>query len=312
MNAVPGPIVLLATFNGAETLRDQLDSYVTQTVPIEQIIASDDGSQDETAAILESFSKKHPEFQLCIKVGPQRGAAQNFLHLLRCVPDNPGPVMFSDQDDVWLPNKVAAGLEVLSQYPTDRPVLVGGRTFICDHALRKLHLSRLPDRGHVPSFRHALVQSFAGGNTMICNAAAARLLSDAAHEAKRIVMHDWWAYQIVCGAGGIVVYDPEPYVMYRQHPQNLIGDNRGFAAELDRLVWLFKGRFRRWNAINIIALRASSHRLTLENRTILEKFAILQRANLLSRLRILMQIRLFRTGVLGQVSIWVAVFFGRT
>lgn len=312
MMQAPGPTVLLATFNGAASLREQLDSYLVQTVPIERIIASDDGSQDGTLDILTLFAREHPEIQLDIVSGPRRGAAQNFLHLLRCLPDNAGPVLFSDQDDVWLPQKVAAGLTLLAQHPSDQPVLVGGRTFVCDHALRKLHLSRLPDLRQVPSFRHALVQSFAGGNTMICNAAAAHLLSEAAHEARRIVMHDWWAYQIVCGVGGVVIYDPEPYVMYRQHPRNLIGDNRGLAAEINRLLWLFKGRFRRWNVINIKALRSSFQKLTPENRSLLENFAGLQRANLVNRIKLMMELRLFRNGLLGPLSIWVAVIFGRT
>lgn len=139
-------------------------------------------------------------------------------------------------DDIQLPQKVAAGVTFLAQHPSDQTVLVGGRTFVCDHALRKLQLSRRPDHRQIPSFRHARVQSFAGGTKMIFNAAAARLLCDAAHEARRIVMHDGWAYHVMGGAGGIAVYGPAPDVMYRQHPRNLFGDNRGIVAEMWRMV----------------------------------------------------------------------------
>jgi glycosyltransferase involved in cell wall biosynthesis len=145
MSQVPGPTVLLATFNGAATLREQLDSYLAQTAAIERIIASDDGSRDDTVHILQTFRNAHPEIHVEIIYGPRKGAAQNFLHLLRCLPENPGPVLFSDQDDVWLPQKVAAGVSLLAQHPSDHPVLVGGRTFVCDERLRKLHLSRRPD-----------------------------------------------------------------------------------------------------------------------------------------------------------------------
>ena len=46
-----------------------------------------------------------------------------------------------------------------------------------------------------------------------------------------MVAHDWWAYQLVSGAGGTVIYDPEPFVAYRQHAGNLIGGNQGLARQ---------------------------------------------------------------------------------
>jgi glycosyltransferase involved in cell wall biosynthesis len=304
-----GATVLLATYNGAANLQAQLDSYIAQTVPIARLMVSDDGSTDETLAILARFAAAHPGLEVVVMQGPARGAAQNFLHLLRALPEGSGPVLFSDQDDVWLPDKLAHGLQVLAQCPAGRPVLVGGRTYVCDSDLGRRRLSAGARR--VPSFRHALVQSFAGGNTMILNAAAADLLRAAAREAGRVVMHDWWAYQIVSGAGGEVIFDPAALVLYRQHAGNRIGANLGPGAGLRRLRWLLRGRYRRWNAINLAALRASAHRMTPENRAILESFAALQRAGLWRRLLLLRRLGLFRLGPWGRLSLWVAVILRR-
>ncbi|MDM7969439.1 MAG: glycosyltransferase [Paracoccaceae bacterium] len=305
----PGPTVLLATLNGAGSLQAQLDSYLVQTVPIGRLMVSDDGSSDGTLEILARFAAAHPAIAVQVMAGPGRGAAQNFLHLLRALPEDAGPVLFSDQDDVWLPGKVAHGLRALAAHPGDVPVLVGARSYVCDSDLGRRRLSARPTRP--PSFRHALVQSFAGGNTMICNAAAAGLLRAAAQEAGRVVMHDWWAYQIVSGVGGVVVFDPVPQVLYRQHAGNRIGANLGWAAGWRRLGWLMRGRFRRWNAINLRALRASAHRLTPENREVLAGFENLRRSGLIGRVILLRRLGLVRRGMLGRLSLWVAVILGR-
>lgn len=124
-------------------------------------------------------------------------------------------------------------------------------------------------------------------------------------------MHDWWAYQIVSGVGGVVVFDPVPQILYRQHAGNRIGANLGWAAGWRRLGWLMRGRFRRWNAINLRALRASAHRLTPENREVLAGFENLRRSGLIGRVILLRRLGLVRRGMLGRLSLWVAVMLGR-
>jgi glycosyltransferase involved in cell wall biosynthesis len=311
--ARPEPVqavtILMATRNGAANLVAQLDSFVAQTHPPAQVIVSDDGSDDGTVAMLARFAADHPGLGLRIIAGPQRGAAANFLHLLKALPADCGIIAFADQDDVWLPDKLARGVRALRDVPAGCPALVGGRSYVCDAQLGRRRLSRMaPD---MPSFRHALVQNFAGGNTMMLNAAAARLLRAAAPEAGRIVMHDWWAYQIVSGAGGAVIFDRAPLVLYRQHGGNQIGANAGPGAALRRLGWLLKGRFRRWNAINLRALEASAHRLTPDNRAVLRDFALMQRAGLIRRMALLRRLGLFRSGISGRLSLWMAVLLGR-
>ena len=98
------------------------------------------------------------------------------------------------------------------------------------------------------SFRNALVQSIAGGNTMVFNQSAKELLESAGIQ--QVVSHDWWVYQLVKGAGGNVYYNPEPTIFYRQHNGCLVGSNNGFRAKVDRIGYVFSGRFKAWNTIN--------------------------------------------------------------
>lgn len=146
---------------------------------------------------------------------------------------------------------------------------------------------------------------------MMLNRAGIDLVRDAAAEAGRVVVHDWWIYQVISGVGGTVIFDEVPLLLYRQHGGNQIGANAGVAAKLRRLRWMLGGRFRRWNAINLAALRASAHLFTPENQAIIADFARLQRAGLLERLTILRRLRLYRQGLEGTLALWLAAVLGR-
>lgn len=319
-------VVVLATWNGAQNLAEQLESFRAQHLRPWRLIVSDDGSQDATPAILADFAASDPGFEVEILQGPRRGGAQNFLSLLRAVPEAADFVALSDQDDVWLPDKLARGVRLLRQLPqtaevqsapdragadpmAERPALIGGRSYVCDADLGQRQVSPMPRRA--PGFRHALVQNFAGGNTMMLNRAATALVREAAAEAGRVVVHDWWIYQVVSGAGGAILFDEAPLLLYRQHGGNQIGANRGVRAKMRRMNWMLRGRFRRWNAINLHALAASAHRFTPENRAVLADFYRLQRAGLWERLAILRRVGLYRQGLEGTVSLWLAAILGR-
>lgn len=310
----PAIAILLACYNGAANLRAQLDSFCAQTLAPALLIVSDDGSTDASRALLAEFAAAHPELPVQLIEGPRQGAAQNFLHLLRAVPPGIDMVAISDQDDVWLPEKLVRGAAALAGVGLrgagqDLPALSTGSSWVCDADLAKL--CRMPIPARPPGFRHALVQNIAGGNTMMLNHAALALLQAASLEARKLVVHDWWIYQIIAGVGGVVLYDPEPMLLYRQHSGNLIGANHGFVAKSRRLKLLLIGRFRRWNSINIKALTASAHRFTAQNRQILQDFDRLRRMTLLPRLRLLKQLGLYRQGLAGNLSLWVAALLGK-
>ncbi len=311
MTSEPPPLrvaILLAVYNGAEQLRAQLDSYAGQTVPPVLVLASDDGSQDASREILNAFAAEHPELNVQIVEGPRRGAAHNFLSLLRDVPRDIDVVALSDQDDVWLPDKLHRGLRALKQQ-AGQPVLYCGRTWECDADLGNRRISKL--RSETPCFRHALVQNIAGGNTMMLNRAAIELTGQASREAKKVVVHDWWIYQLITGVGGLVIYDPAPLLFYRQHSRNMIGANRGLLAKIRRFKHLLSGRLRRWNTVNIRALSASEHRLTPENQTLLRLFGTGRNGSMRERIRMLRHTRVFRQGLEGRLSLYAAALLRR-
>ena len=99
--------IVMATRNGAAHLAEQLDSIARQTHADWSLFVSDDGSTDDTKRILADFARSHP---VTVVDGPRKGAAANFLSAL-CHPDLPlGTIALADQDDIWLPGKLARGL----------------------------------------------------------------------------------------------------------------------------------------------------------------------------------------------------------
>ena len=92
--------ILLATLNGEDYLKAQLESIAAQTYENWQLVVGDDGSTDNTISILEEFSTQHPEQVTIIQNDPPKGSAKdNFISLIQ---NSYGPYfMFCDQDDVW-------------------------------------------------------------------------------------------------------------------------------------------------------------------------------------------------------------------
>src|SRR5690606_25344152 len=97
------------------------------------------------------------------------------------------------------------------------------RTLLVDDKNTEIGMSQLFKRP--PSFPNALMQNIAGGNTMVFNADLRRVLGSAP---PRVVIHDWWLYLATTACDGLVRYDPEPSLRYRQHGDNLIGMNIGW------------------------------------------------------------------------------------
>lgn len=299
--------ILLGTKNGARFLSEQLESFLQQTHQNWSLFVSDDGSTDETKKLVARFSHTCSQ-EVVVRDGPQQGVCANFMRLATDPTIDADYFAFSDQDDVWCPPKLRRALNWLNTVPDNVPGLYCGRTELMSADGRSYGLSPLFSRP--PSFRNALVQSLGGGNTMVFNRATKKLLEDVGRF--EVVLHDWWLYQLVSFAGGVVRYDPQPTVKYRQHRHSLIGSNLGFRARITRLRMMFSGRFRAWNATNIAALaRVPDHLVGPQNRVVLMYFSKAREGNLLERLIYLKKSGVFRQTLLGDIGLLVAAIMKR-
>jgi len=299
-------VVLLATHNGALWLDEQLQSIAGQTVHRLDICASDDDSYDATPALLRQWQDFWGAGQFTILRGRRRGFADNFRNLVAASPQGADYYAFCDQDDVWLPGKLDAAVARLCTLVG--PGLYCERTVIVDSAKRVLGRSPLFRRP--PSFRNALVQSIAGGNTMVLNRQGFALMREACRRTD-FVSHDWFTYLIVTGAGGTVHYSDQPHVLYRQHGANLVGSNRGVLARAGRLWRAINGQFAAWNEHNLASLRACRSLLTEDAREAVDLFAAARSGPLSDRVLNLERSGVYRQTALGQLSLRAACVMGK-
>lgn len=303
----PKVAILLSTHNGARYLAQQLDSIISQSYPHWQLAVSDDGSCDGTLDILLEYQRRLGHERLTIQPGPCLGFYANFLSLVLDGTIAADAYAYCDQDDLWHPDRLERGLEWLAGVPPGLPALYCGRTRLVDERGQYLGQSPLFDRP--PTFINALVQSLAGGNTMLFNHAARSLLIGAGQ--LPIVSHDWWTYMLVSGAGGQVYYDKTPSIDYRQHGGNLIGANSSLGDRLYRLRRMFAGHFKQWNDINIESLRCCQHLLTEQHREVLLMFAMARKKSLLSRCRGVLSSGVYRQTLLGNLGLVAAILLGK-
>lgn len=234
--------ILLATYNGSKYLNQQLESIANQSYNEWTLTVSDDGSTDDTCNIVEKFSKRVKQ-RVNLIHGPKSGSSTtNFFNLVKAIENFKEDDLFAfcDQDDVWLKDKLSASViwHVKNSHHTAR--LYCGRTYIADENLRCIGTSPTPTRSI--DFGNAVVQNIASGNTMVMSSAVLNTLKKLKPE--HSVWHDWSTYIVATAMGGIVEFDKTPYMLYRQHNDNVIGINSGLQAQLLRLIPIFNGRYK--------------------------------------------------------------------
>ncbi len=296
----------MATYNGEKYLAAQLDSLAAQTHANWFLVVSDDGSIDNTKVILQSYQQKWGVDRIRLRTGPMRGVAQNFLTMAIDPSIQADYYAFCDQDDVWLPVKLSAALEYLRGISPEEPHLYCSRTVYVKDDLKIYAHS--PAFAFPTSFRNALVQSIAGGNTMVFNRATKTLLERAA--VLDVVLHDWWLYQLTAGAGGVVHLDQQAHILYRQHALALIGGGRSAFSRLRRIGMIIRGEFKAYSEVSIKALNLARHCLDDGSIRTLDLFIRMRQApKLLERFRLLKVSGLYRQTWRGTISLVITVAF---
>lgn len=237
--------ILLSTYDGKEFILNFLESVFLQRLNDFTVFVRDDGSSDNTVSIIKSkFDCLDTVFLVDnLHLGP----AKSFMKLLASVPDTYSYFLFADQDDYWLPLKIERAVKELSSYE-DRPALYCSRLELVNADLNHLSYTKIPKKFN---FSNSLVENIATGCTVAINLQAKNLLLK--NIPNRIIMHDWWIY-VVISAFGVVLYDKNSYIKYRQHGSNVIGMESNFFSDyLGRAVRFFKSDSISSSAISIQA-----------------------------------------------------------
>lgn len=216
--------ILMAIYNGSEYIIPQLLSIIEQTYPHFHITIRDNCSLDNTVELIENFVKKHPGKITLIKGTENLGAMGNFATLASLA--KAPYIMFSDGDDVWLPNKIADTLELLKRnetlYGMATPILIHTDLTVVDKNLKVIDRSFWSYSGLNPDFsslQRLLIQNVVTGCTTLINQPLLKLALPIPKEA---IMHDWWLGLVAATFGTIDVLN-KPTLLYRQHGKNDTG-----------------------------------------------------------------------------------------
>lgn len=106
--------VAIALYNGARFLEEQLDALRCQTCPPDQVVMCDDGSTDDTVAIVRNYIEKYElqgRWSVCVNE-KNLGYAKNFYHAMSLC--NTDLIYMCDQDDVWKVEKIERMNEIMA------------------------------------------------------------------------------------------------------------------------------------------------------------------------------------------------------
>jgi Glycosyltransferases, probably involved in cell wall biogenesis len=206
---------MMSTYNGEKYIEEQIVSNFSQKGVEVDLYVRDDGSKDGTFKKLEELKNNYSN--MSITKAPNVGYAKSFFSLLAGVPNDYKYYAFSDQDDVWKPNKLLDAVKVLEKQ--ERPALYSCNLELVDQDLKPLEIMEPPSEADFQKGRY-LIDRYSYGCTMVFNSQ----LRDIAikHIPTLGVSHDNWLGLIAIFCGEFI-FDEKANILYRQHENNVTG-----------------------------------------------------------------------------------------
>lgn len=232
---MPKVYILLSTYNGEKYLVEQLDSIFDQTYTNFILFVRDDGSTDHTVDILINYKEKRKDIldrlvilnnDQCLNVGWKK----SFWKLLvEC--GDADYYAFSDQDDIWLPNKLKYAVEKLEKEKKNIPVMYFSQYNYCDESLNVLHpavVPRLPIK-----FKDVMFYTPAAGFSIVINDKVREIALKTKDYTN--LAHDGWV-QKIAAAMGEIVYDERSTALYRRHATVVTSNNVNYFSTI--IFWI--------------------------------------------------------------------------
>ena len=212
--------ILLATYNGEDYIKEQLDSIINQTYTNIQILINDDCSTDTTKEILQEYEQK--DSRIKVKYNSKNiGYKKNFEELLKRVEHK--YFMLSDQDDYWLPEKVEKSLKKIEKENAD---LVFTDLQVVNENLKEItpslvkYMNFKKNIKKYNDYRLVFLRNCVTGCTIISKNELIQKYIPIPQEYPMV--HDWWIALIISQQGKLSFLD-EPTIKYRQHGDNQLG-----------------------------------------------------------------------------------------
>ncbi len=219
--------ILMATYNGEDYIKEQINSILDQSFQEFRLIICDDQSDDKTFEILKEYKKNYPKkIYLYKNIVRQGSAKKNFISMFKYIESD--YIMFADQDDVWLKDKIKNSYELIiakeciliKKSPiiihTNLKIVNQDKLVISESFYQHQNISASKN-----NFKNILIQNIFVGCTIMINKEMANLVKGVCDDS-RIIMHDWIIGILGVGCGHAYYIDT-PQILYRQHNNNSVG-----------------------------------------------------------------------------------------
>ncbi|MDG3180837.1 glycosyltransferase family 2 protein [Streptococcus suis] len=211
--------ILMSTYNGQQFLAEQIRSIQDQSYTDWTLFIRDDGSSDNTKEILKNFERQDSRIHLIDSdKSDNLGVIKSFHKLVNH--DRADYYFFSDQDDVWLPNKLELSLKEAQNYLADLPLMVYMDLKVVNQDLEIMTESMVKSQSHHANTElvQELTENTVTGGVAMIN----HTLAEMWQETDDILMHDWYLALLASAFGNLVFID-QPGELYRQHSDNVLG-----------------------------------------------------------------------------------------
>lgn len=302
--------IVLAIYNGASFLEEQLQSIIENTYKDWTVEICDDGSTDGTLEIVASYQEKYPGKFTLHKNENNLGVTANFLEGAKRAKGD--YIMFCDQDDVWLPNKIERTLAKIKerekQLGKATPIVVFTDAKLVNGALEPIHDSFFGYNGlntNKTDLPHLLIENKVIGCTTMFNRAVQDKMTSFPVNAR---YHDWWI-ALIGATFGEVSYLDEPTLLYRQHGNNVVG-----AKNFISYVWsrvkdmkaqgesLIENERQAWEFYEIY-----KDILMEEQQRVLQNFANIHSVNWFERVARLFQYGFWKSGKVRNIGVFLMI-----
>lgn len=231
--------IAMATYNGENYIREQLDSVLVQTINDFELIICDDCSKDSTIQILKEYEQKDNRIHVYFNEN-NLGFKKNFEKIMNlCKGDY---IAFCDQDDIWTPDHLEVLLNNIGTHD-----MIGGNAELIDmdgksmgYTMKDvLNISYIPDDKKLLGDHLLHTNVFQGTASMITSSLKQKMLPIP----ELVPFHDYWAAIIASFFNGCVYVD-DVILKYRQHGGN-VTENKKFSYKRIIKGWFNKNKIRK-------------------------------------------------------------------
>lgn len=294
--------VIMSTFNGEKNVIRQLDSILAQNDVRVSVLIRDDGSTDGTLGLLKQYCHEHDNVR--VVCGKNIGWRKSFLSGLK-LSEKADYYAFSDQDDVWLPNKLKECVEILENNKSEEPSMVHCNRYSCDEKLRPFDAQSIKIPRPINK-KNALTQEYAQGCTIVVNEAAKKLVTR--YKPSDLAPHDFWT-GLLCYYFGKVYYNDSRLIYHIRYKNSESDAGNIKAGQKNRLKNLLKKREMYYNPAKDM-LEGYSELLTREDKAFLLHVAK-SKSSLISRIRIFFDPEFRRISIKGTIMLKLSIALGK-